>query len=488
MKTTTSIARARGRVCAFALTVAPAIVMTISLAISLAILLTACGGAEDDAAPVEIGCAYARCPNIIVVTLDTTRADHLGCYGYFRDTSPVIDALAAESILFERCLAPMSTTLPSHLSLFTGTFPMEHGIQANIGQAGTGRFKPAPGLALWAEHAASAGYRTAAFVSAAPLKRQTGMADGFSVYEQPGQNQHPANETNKGLFRWLDGPIVEPIFLWVHYFDPHTPLAPPEPYDTMFERDAALESRLAGLGVPEKMSRMKRRKPVIIADEINLYDGEIRYMDEQIGKLCEKLKEKEIWDRAVLVIVGDHGEGLGQHGEMSHGSIWGEQLHVPLLIRVPGLPPRRVATPLSIVDVMPTMLGLVDGHPFAPFCEQTSGVDVLEKGYKPRPIFSQDSLRIRAGRSGPRYALHVGEWKFVHDPTAEDQLFHVGDDPAELENVLAQNPEIAAEFRKTVTALIDAQYRKGMKHESERAGKDEELDPELVRELKALGY
>lgn len=463
------------------------------LACAALLIVAACSRSDD--APDSAETASSPPPNLVVVTLDTTRADHLGCYGYFRDTSPFIDALAAESVLFERCLAPMSTTLPSHISLFTGTHPMEHGVLANIGSPGGRKFHSSPGLGLWAECAAGAGFQTAAFVSAAPVKRQTGIGEGFQTFDQPVRHERIAGKTSTKTIAWLEGEMREPFFLWVHYFDPHTPRSPPAPYDELFTRDAALEARMAELELPDQVKTRKDKRPnqprwimADVAEHINLYDGEVRYMDEQLGQVLDSLRALPAWERTVVLVVGDHGEGLGQHDDLVHGRVWNEQIHVPLIVRVPGVAPKRVPVPLSIVDIMPTLQAMASGLPFHALLEQASGSTVTGESAGERAIFSRDVTRSRVHMFDPRFALQVGEWKFIHDPKGADQLFNVTADPHERNDVIGANMEVAAELKDRLLRIMEEQTLRGERLERERGKVDDEVDPELARELRALGY
>ncbi|TFG96328.1 MAG: hypothetical protein E4H11_03595, partial [Myxococcales bacterium] len=291
-------------------------------------------------------CAPDPPPNVVLVTLDTTRADHLGLYGYFRDTSPRLDAFATEAIVVERALAPMATTLPSHTSILTGRAPLEHGVLANLDHGGQ-RFAPAPGLRSFAEICLDAGYRTGAFVSAAPLERGSGLEAGFEIYHQPGEGfpQRRGEFTTHAALHWLEGVKGEPFFLWVHYYDAHWPFDPPSGYAGLFEGGPDLEAFLAARRIPDASERsgtgLESTRAVTDA-----YDAELRYQDAQLGRLLDALAQRPDWGRTAVAIVGDHGECLSQHGEAAHGGTWDEQLFVPLVLRVPGHAPERITAPV----------------------------------------------------------------------------------------------------------------------------------------------
>lgn len=423
--------------------------------------------------------------DIVLITLDTTRADHLGCYGYFRDTSPNIDAFGRECILFERCFAPMATTLPSHTSLLTGVYPLEHGTLANIRHDGR-RFEPAPQLQSFAQVARAGGYQTAAFISAVPLKRDTGIDSGFDTFDQPDGAERRAAETNAAALRWLAGAKQAPIFLWVHYYDPHFPYAPPAPFHTRYQTDARLEEYLAARRFAAE-GRFEG-EPVRARESVDGYDSEIRYMDEHVGQLLSRLRARPSWARAVVIVVGDHGEGLCQHGEAGHGYIWDEQLRVPLLLRIPGQAARRINTPTSIVDILPTVLGAVGSLPRGGFLEQVSGRDVLKTSSAPEPVFSQSVVRQRSEHPRPAYSLTSAEWKYVYEEGGPEWLIQLSTDPFELQDVHAEHAETVADLQRQLLARLEAQKRKGAVVQAGRTGQSPPTDAKTLEQLRSLGY
>ena len=445
--------------------------------VALAALLgvAACRRTEDAPQPADI----------VLITLDTTRADHLGCYGYFRDTSPNIDAFAGECIVFERCLAPMATTLPSHTSLLTGVYPLEHGTLANIRHDGR-RFEPAPQLQSFAQVARAGGYQTAAFISAVPLKRDTGINSGFDTFDQPDGAERRAAETNAAALRWLADARQTPIFLWVHYYDPHFPYAPPAPFNTRYQTDVRLEEHLTA----RRFANEGRFEgvPVQARESVNGYDGEIRYMDEHVGQLLSRLRARPNWARTVVIIVGDHGEGLCQHGEAGHGYIWDEQLRVPLLLRLLGQGARRVAAPMSIVDILPTVLGEVGSLPRGGFLAQVSGRDVLKPSSAAEPVFGQSVVRQRGEHPRPAYVLTGTEWKYVFEEGGTEWLFQLSTDPFELQDVHANHAEIVADLRRQLLSRLEAQKQKGAVVQAGRTGQSPPTDAKTLEQLRSLGY
>jgi len=428
-------------------------------------------------------------PSIILVTLDTTRSDHLSCYGYFRETSPALDALAEESIVFDRCLVPQATTLPSHTSILTGTYPLEHGVLANMVHGGD-CFVPSPGLRPFTSFCEEAGYGTAAFVSAAPLKRGTGIEEGFQTFDQPTQKQRNAKATTDRVISWLRTVPERPFFLWVHYYDPHAGFNPPPPYDEMFQTDDGLEAFIEERKIPPTAPRPLAGSVDDARVSANLYDGEIRFMDSQIALLLDELRAMPGWDETILLVVGDHGEGLCQHGEAAHGGTWEEQLRAPLILRVPGEAPRRVSRLVSVVDVIPTMLGFVSGNDFDGFLRQTSGRDVLARRAETVPLLGVDTGRL--GESETYRICLTGErWKYFHRPNAAgrpDELYDLHADPHELANLRDAYPDVAGEMKAEALRLYDAQSERGERLRGGAAPETAPLDSTIVEELKALGY
>ncbi len=431
-----------------------------------------------------VACAPAPPPNVVLVTLDTTRADHLGLYGYFRDTSPQLDAFAAGAIVVERALAPMATTLPSHTSILTGRAPLEHGVLANLAHGGR-RFAPALGLRSFAEVCREAGWRTAAFVSAAPLERGSGLEVGFETYHQPGPGfpQRRGEFTMNAALRWLEGVQDEPFFLWVHLYDAHWPYDPPPDFAGLFEGGEELEAFLAARRIPDASERsgsgIESTREVTDA-----YDAELRYQDAQLGRLLGVLAQRPDRDRTAVAIVGDHGEGLSQHGEAAHGGTWDEQLHVPLVLRVPGRGPERIVAPVAIADTLVMLARALEAPALEPFLAQAA---VRAPG---AAVMSQDTGRLR-GRPGYHLALTGERFKYrrVDQGGAAfvEELYDLAEDPFELSNVATSHREIVRELAVDLDARISAQER--VARELRRGAPElaTEVDPELARRLEALG-
>jgi arylsulfatase A-like enzyme len=411
-------------------------------------------------------------PSLVLITIDTLRADHLGAYGYFRDTSPHIDRFAREALLFERAVAPMATTLPSHVSILTSTYPVRHGILSNF------RFFKQPlvtgdQLQTAAQLLRAEGYATAAFTSSSPLSAETGIGAGFDTFHgPPAYETHDrrvewrAEETVDHAMAWLEG-ATSPFFLWVHLFDPHHPYAPPPPHDRAFSDDPALFEFLERYHFP-------RRHHARSARETNLYDGEIRYTDEQVGRFLEKLGSMGLYERAVIVLTADHGEGLMQHGFPRHGVIWNEQVLVPLIFRFPGGPTGRRDALASLIDILPTLAG----HGGLPLrTEQFDGIDLLEK----QRSSALSQRRVRGDSA--QFTLMEPNWKYWYLRNGRDRLYDLVSDPHEMTNVIGSAPAVEARLRQEIARLIETSRKR-----STLPVREEEIPEEVRRRLEELGY
>jgi len=458
--------------------------------------LASCGGDGDDRAPgtpgsSSSGSAARDLPSLVLITVDTLRADHLGAYGYFRDTSPTIDELARGSLVFDRCYAPIPRTAPSHTSLFTGVYPYEHGITNNVGRQLAAEIRrgdeerPEARLKTFPTWLKEAGYHTGGFVSATPLKKETGIAVGFDRYTQPDDHRRSAEATNRDVFAWL-AEVQEPFFLWVHYFDPHGPfdetLPVPESFQRLFAsgEDDGVEAYLRERAFAERVSN-KNYDEASVRHLVDTYDGAIRYLDQQLASLFAELRHLGHWDDTFLVLTSDHGEGLGQHGFAGHGLVWNEQLNVPLLMRGPGISAGRVDTTLSTIDVLPTFLGRL-GRPVVDvrFLTTARGRDVLAESFEPRPVFAMSP-------EGQAEYGWIGErWKLLLREGGDLELFDLVRDPHELTDLSETEAERVAELRRGLEEAIAEQQAKG---ELYGAGEVvETTDPRHLEELKALGY
>jgi arylsulfatase A-like enzyme/thioredoxin-like negative regulator of GroEL len=399
--------------------------------------------------------------NILLITLDTTRADRIGAYGYTPAETPRLDRLAAEGVLFEQVTTPTAFTLPSHSSIMTGLYPPYHGVRLNGGSA------LADVHTTLAEQLAGSGYRCGAVMGAFVLDQRWGLSQGFDVFDDefeiaPEQKldlagvQRTADRVMDIGLEWLDQPDERPFFAWLHLYDPHTPYEPPEPY----------RSRFGDRGMD------------------GLYDGEIAFTDSQVGRLLDWIDERGLGENTIVVVVGDHGESLGDHSEIEHGYyIYDATVQVPLIVRVPGadLGDVRVPAQVRTIDVLPTILDLVGVETPAPLHGESLVPLMLDPG-SPGPDFAYSesmSVHLQYGWSA-LYSIRTTEHKFIDAPRAE--LYALEDDPAETINLIRNFPEVAEELR-TVLENVRQEIEAGAP-ETEEA----DLDEETLSMLVALGY
>jgi arylsulfatase A-like enzyme len=428
------------------------------------------------------GCRGSSRPSpparVVLVSIDTLRADHLGCYGYGRPTSPGLDALAREGVLFEDVSAPSPWTLPSHASLLTGLYPSRHGLKAHD------RYLPATVPTL-ASILGRAGYVTAAVVNSHNLGPRFGLDRGFQefsyVEETAGQQAPSAGITDQAA-AWLRRYRERRLFLFVHYYDVHSDYRSLARYDEQFVSPygGAADGTTAQL-----MAFREGRVRLGAADAahlVDLYDAGIRQMDDELGRLVSFLREERMLDGTLLVVTSDHGEEFLERGGVLHGRTqFQEVMRVPLLMRGPGLSAgRRAATPVSLVDVMPTLLGRLevpappglDGEDLAPLLRGEGGRLAERALFGEADHNNAEPDVTRAVRRG-RYKLHLDR------RTGKRALFDLAQDPGERVDRLAAEPATAAD--------LGARLERFMQIRGE-AGPPSRLTPEEIEKLRSLGY
>jgi arylsulfatase A-like enzyme len=421
---------------------------------------------------------------LLFVTWDTVRADHVSAYGYFRPTTPNFDSLAAEGLLFENFIVPQATTLPTHVSLFTGVHPDEHGVIGNS-DSGARRFIPPPNLEPLARHLTDEGYLTAGFVSSTPLKSFSGAAEGFQTWSEPGRRWRRASETTRIAREWLsEVPEDRPFLAWVHLYDPHAPYHTPVGYEKVFGDESELNPWMEERGLLHEREKLAAK----LVGSVDAYDREIRFVDDQLKPLLAELESRGFSD-TVVVVVGDHGEGLGQHGHLEHGLVWEEQLAAPLAIRAPGVKPERVTTLTTAQDLLAILAGVADLPNEADLLQQVSGRNVLaDRG--DRPVLSRLSRRrvqdnTPIGDEPMQWSLHSDTHHFIYRETGAHSLFDRKADPHALNDIAPANPELVAEFAAQVEALNALHAKRAVEL---GAGKTAPLDAATVEDLKELGY
>lgn len=413
----------------------------------------------------------AEGPPVLLITIDTLRADHVGCYGARTVQTPNIDSLAAQGVRFDDALAQVPMTLPSHTGILSGTYPMWNGARGQ----NFARFRPDMGL--MAEAFERQGYETAAFVSSFVLDASWGLNRGFATYDdRPDSRLDPSQTTPEFIERRAEDTIhhllvwfkardphaegAKPFFVWLHLYDPHSPYDPPEPF----------HSQYAG----------------------HLYDGEIAYTDSQLGRVFDYLRETGVYDRTLIVLLSDHGESLQEHGEEEHGYfIYRCTLRVPLIFKLPVSRRAEVETgrvvqaPVGLVDLAPTMLDLV--HFRDPLSRQFQGSSlvslVLGKTVaSARPVYSESYYARDGFGWSPLHSLSTGRYQYIAAPRPE--LYDVQRDPSEKHNIYGQHTADTAELRDQ---LQDIERRYTSQAASTPNGSPP-ISPDAVEKLKALGY
>jgi len=427
--------------------------IVVAALIILAALNMFSGASSQDFSALGDGAAF----NVLVITVDTIRADHIGAYGYSDVETPAMDALAREGVLFTRAYSPTPLTLPAHTSIFSGTYPLYHGVRDN------GGYIVPDELTTMAEIFEEQGYDTAAFIAAYVLDSRWGLNQGFDTYFDDfdlsdqrfismGAVQRPANEVIDETVAWLNEAGQDPFFLWVHLYDPHAPYDPPEPY----------MSRYAGAR----------------------YDGEIAFTDSQIDRLLTTLEARGLGDNTFIVLAGDHGESLGEHGEVQHGFfIYEGATRVPLIFRVPieGFGGIERSEVVSLVDIMPTVLEMC-GLEIPDHVQGASLVPFFHSGFagEPRYAYSETFYpRLHYGWS-ELASIQDERYKLIMSP--EPELYDLQEDPGESINLVESRRAIFGQLRDDAEVLIASLS------EEESQAKFMDVDEETLKKLASLGY
>ena len=395
-------------------------------------------------------------PNVILITIDTVRADRLGCYGAKNIQTPTIDALGRDGVVFERAISQVPLTWPSHAAILTGLYPFQNGVQDFTGQPLEARFRSV------AQAFKQQGYVTAAVVSAFVLDRSWGLARGFDFYDDAfspeeflhrdlGLVDRRAGESVTRAMAWLKKNPRRPFFFWLHLYDPHSPYDPPEPFRSEYKN--------------------------------HLYDGEIAYADHELGRLISWLKQSGLYNQSLIVFLSDHGESLGEHGEHEHGFfVYNATVHIPLIVKPPaesGIRTGRVSRPVETVAVAPTLLDVAGIH------------DAIEKQFSARGLFGATADTSDESYSETFYPFSSFGWSPLH--ALETNRYHYVDAPdPELYDVLADPEEkinLASEQTATVAVLKDKlKTRLQNRPFTPTQASSSELSPDALEKLRALGY
>ena len=406
------------------------------------------------------GCSDTPTPSsrlsFLLVTLDTLRADRLGSYGYAGAETPNLDRLASEGVRFEQAISPVPSTLPAHATILTGLFPQAHGVRDN------GTYVLPGDLLTLGEALSAEGYDTAAFVSSFVVDSRFGLDRGFETYfdfdDSPGERrssrvERVGGETAARALEWLSQPRERPFFAWIHLYDPHAPFEAPEPYRSRF------------------------------ADRP--YDGEVAYTDAVVGEILDRLESLGASDSTLVVVVGDHGESLGEHGETYHSwFIYDATLKVPFLARLPGIIPEDlvIEEQVRLADVAPTALELLGvSRDRWQGMQGTSLAPWLTEGAREHlPAYAESLVpQLQFGWSGLK-AIRERGFKYIEAPRPE--LYDLAADPGETRNLVSEREDVARELEERLEAL-ERELRRG-----EGEHQPSPIDEEAIRKLQSLGY
>ena len=461
--------------------------------------------------------------NILLITADTLRADHLGCYGYHRQTSPNIDALASKSIQFMNVSSVINNTNPSHISMFTAEYPKDHGVYTLVTPLGKGHV-------TLAEILKDRKYQTAAFVSANHLSNaMSGLGRGFDVYREAHKMKVPADETIENALDWIRENPSKKFFVWIHLFDPHMPYDPPFPYNKAFDRDytgwgkiffdvytmkAPADQYIKTPGLTNLQAETLKRisdgrfsSQDIIRNKVgfsdrdveyvkSLYDGEIKFMDYYIGFLLNEMQKLGLDRNTLIIFTADHGESLGEHGiYFDHIGIYEPSIKVPLIIYIPQSPAKKNNSMVSNMDILPTLLYILnisvsskirqhfDGISLMPLL-QDGTVNVIHKelfiehaNNLAKLVKNKDYKYIR-----PADGATDSTDSFVH----KDEFYDLGNDPGELNNLRETKSLENTPYEEMKKSLLDWAGDTWMITKDEKAF--EQLKREQREKLKALGY
>jgi arylsulfatase A-like enzyme len=437
------------------------------LLLALGLAAPGCGSNEPETGPR---------PDVVLVTLDTTRADHLGCYGYERDTSPRLDALAAEGVVHEQAYSTSSWTLPAHASLFTGKFSASHGAQYDAqgplrltsGISGTPAWNDyrarglSPGEVTLAGTLSAAGYATGAVIAGPWMKRVFGLDAGFEHYDDDDVHSvsgRLAVEVTDAALAWVDAVDPgRPLCLFLNYYDPHYPFEAPAPHTFRY------------LPPERHHSEALSKRP----NFVDLYDGELHYTDAQLGRLFDGLRERGRYDGALIVVTADHGELFGEHGLWGHGqALTQEELHVPLVVRYPGgeRAGTRSGAPIQLLDVPALVLDRL-------------GLELPDttQGGRPHPVVAEVYPLEKFVRTGDWRVLVAWPHKYVWNSRLPEALFDLSEPDGEAHNRAQVEPELTARLRAQLESYLASLPP------PPPAGPEATIEEDLSEALHNLGY
>lgn len=452
--------------------------------------------------------ATAKRPNIIFILIDTLRADRMGLYGYQRNTTPAIDAIADEAAIFDNAIAPAPWTQPSMASIFCSRFPSVHKV-TNFMLAYNMRWGKAKRMSVFgdsfvtiAEMLGKQGYDTAGFVGNFLVSKYYGFGQGFDFYSDMNYRNQPQGATsgdvlNRHLLQWLGRrESQKPLFLYIHYMDAHGPYyARPEFYQPFFKQVAQMQNKRK-LSAPEKgrlgyLATGKAAPIIARYKELTdyqefwsaFYDAGVREQDQHISDLIVGLKNMDLWDDSYIALAADHGEELSEHGLWSHGkTLYQTELHVPFILRWPGrLSSKRIVPTVQLIDLMPTLIEQLQLEPVSGMQGRSLAADIAGKDSgKPVSTFSE------AVKFGPNtIAVSQGGWKLIAKQGRKtSELYNIADDPYEQKNLFQQNSIKVKQLGMILTDQITINKNLASKTIPEQI----QITPQEYERLKSLGY
>jgi arylsulfatase A-like enzyme len=470
---------------------------------------------SDEAPMVDAPPPTTDKPNILLITIDTLRADHLGCYGNASIHTPTIDSLAAGGIKFQRATSQVPLTLPSHTSILTSTYPPIHGVRDNA------RYSFGNSIPTLAEVLKESGYLTSAFISAFVLDSRFGLDEGFDVYDDNIQNQayfyffsasppfalagglkllglsppykpeRKADQTTGAVIEWIEKNRESRFFMWVHYFDPHGPLNPPAPYDTLYLSPGTDPHRFRD-DIEDLISLLGKVDSRELSDEEiegikSLYKGEVTFTDHHIGNLMKSIRELGIGDRTLVVLTSDHGQSLSEHHYIGHSmELYQEIMHIPLIINYPGQLQQGLVVEelVQSIDIMPTILSSLEIEvPVS--CSGSNLLRLVEPSARNRDDSNQwayiETLFPKPARN-KLVGLSSEDYKYIRALEGErEELYHVKTDPKEMDNLASADTQRSEQMRNHILSLLE-------EWQNESTSIEIPLDHQTTEAMKALGY
>ncbi len=436
---------------------------------SCLIWLLLLGGCQT-APPADIAPECADC-NVILVTFDALRADRMGVYGYTKNTTPHLNRFAEEAFVFTDNMSQSGTTVSSLPSLFTGMFPDTDQLVHSRRMLGM-----RAGQITLADRLKASGRQTVAVVAHEYAKQKYGMGQGFDIFDDNYEDIEPVEKTSRRLKEMLDR-LKEPFFLWIHFRQPHAPYQSHPRDFREFYKPKPGEPTLVDHTHPELLAKLRKTEPAttytfgarleemtptLLRQWQAMYDGNIRQGDLAFSRLLDQLKSRRLYDDSIIIVAADHAESLGEHGIFDHNNLYWNDLHTPLLVRIPGTTGKTLDDPTMNVDILPTILRLID----APPADGVRGVD----------LFAPDrGIRPQIAEYPNRRTIKIGRFKFMEKPPGQPapQLFDIAQDPAETNDLSAERPEIVREMEASLANLD---------------GRAPSVEDPLRDRLRALGY